>query len=226
MPSPTWTHTVPQPRDRRQLALRWCGVPTTVNREDLAVLDARGRARAAAIVNDAVRARHVTAWALLRRLLAEVGGGDPAGVSLTVDQDRRPSTGTRTSVSISHTRDLVVVAACLDGPVGVDVERRDRQPLPPPSAWCSPAEVAIWSALPTADRALWQVRAWTAKEAVTKACGVGRGARLVLTAAATTLGALPLAAPPGTVGPSPRADRPSQVRWFDPTGDHVVAVAV
>lgn len=181
----------------RQLALRWCGVPATASSEDLAVLDARGRERVAAISHDAVRTRHVTAWALLRRLLAELEGGDPADVRLTVDPDGRPSTGTRTSVSISHTRDLAVVAVCLDGTVGVDVERRDRQPLPAPSAWCSPAEVAIWSALPTADRPLWQLRTWTAKEAVFKA----RGA------------------------PCADSQRPPRVRWFDPTGEHVVAVA-
>jgi phosphopantetheinyl transferase len=180
-----------------QLALRWCDVPTEARREDLAVLDALGRERASATSHEAVRARHVTAWALLRRLLAELGGGDPAHVPLTVGPDGCPITGTRTSVSISHTRDLVVVAACLDGAVGVDVERRDRRPLPAPTAWCSPAEVAVWSALPTSDRPLWQLRAWTAKEATFKARG-------------------------GTCVASPL---PAQVHWFDPTGAHVVAVA-
>lgn len=181
----------------RQLALRWCGVPAEASSEDLAVLDARGRVRAAAISHEAVRARHVTAWATLRRLLAELGGGDPADVRLTVGREGCPTTGTQTSVSISHTRDLVVVAACLDGHVGVDVERRDRQPLPPSSSWCSPAEVEIWSALPTADRPLWQVRTWTAKEATYKARG----------------------------GACAASQRPPPVHWFDPTGEHVVAVA-
>jgi phosphopantetheinyl transferase len=209
----------------RQLALRWCGVPAAANSEDLAVLDVRGRARAAAIVNGAVRARYVTAWALLRRLLAEVEGGDPAELSLTVDADGRPTTGTRTSVSISHTRDLVVVAVCLDGEVGVDVERRDRRPLPAPSAWCSPADVAIWSALPAADRPLWQICTWTATEAVGKACGVRCEARHALPAAASTRGASWLAAAPVTVEPAPCVGHPTRLRWFDPTGDHVVAVA-
>jgi phosphopantetheinyl transferase len=181
----------------RQLALRWCEVPVEASSADLALLDARGRARATAISHVAVRARHVTAWATLRRLLAELEGGDPAHVRLTVGRAGCPTTGTPTSVSISHTRDLVVVAACLDGAVGVDVERRDRQPLPAPSRWCSPAEVAIWSALPTADRPSWQVRTWTAKEATFKARG----------------------------GACAASRRPLPVRWFDPTGEHVVAVA-
>jgi 4'-phosphopantetheinyl transferase len=181
----------------RQLALRWCAVPAEASGEDLAVLDARGRGRAAAISHESVRARHVTAWATLRRLLAEIEGGDPADVRLTVGRGGCPTTGTQTSVSISHTRDLVVVAVCLDGAVGVDVERRDRHPLPAPSRWCSPAEAGIWSTLPTADRPSWQVRTWTAKEATFKARG-------------------------GACAASRR--RPS-VRWFDPTGEHVVAVA-
>jgi phosphopantetheinyl transferase len=181
----------------RQLALRWCGVPDEVSREDLAVLDERGQDRAAAITHEGVRVRHVTAWALLRRLLAELEGGDPRDVHLTADPDGRPTTGTRTSVSISHARDLVVVAVCLDGTVGVDVERRDRQPLPTPSAWCSPAEVAVWSTLPTSDRPLWQLRTWTAKEATFKACGA----------------------------PCSTSHRPARVRWFDPTGEHIVALA-
>jgi 4'-phosphopantetheinyl transferase EntD len=209
----------------RQLALRWCGAPATADIADMAVLDVRGRDRAAGITHPAARARHVTAWALLRRLLADVEGGDPADVVLTVDGSGRPSTGTRTSVSIAHTFDLVVVAVSLDGTVGVDVERRDRRPLPAPSAWCSPAEVAIWSALPTTERPLWQIRTWTAKEALFKAWGSPCTAPRALPAAGTTrIPPIP-PAPWDTVGPSPCAEHPSQVRWFDPTGDHVVAVA-
>lgn len=181
----------------RQVALRWCAVPATASCADLAVLDGRERDRAAAIPHAAVRVRHVTAWALLRRLLAQLEGGDPADLWLSVDPDGAPTTGSGTSVSLAHTRDLVVVAACLDGAIGVDVERRDRQPLPPPTRWCSAAEVATWSALPTAARHRWQIRTWTAREATFKAragsCAVE--------------------------GPSTR------ITWFDPTGAHVVAVA-
>jgi 4'-phosphopantetheinyl transferase EntD len=210
----------------RQLALRWCAVPDEASREDLAVLDERGQHRAAAISHDAVRSRHVTAWALLRRLLSDLEGGDPAGVRVTVGPDGRPTTGTRTSVSISHTHDLVVVAVCLDGTVGVDVERRDRQPVPTPSAWCSPAEVAVWATLPPADRPLWQLRTWTAKEAVFKACRATCTALHAAPSPSTTTSVSPIAvAPRGCGGPPPCAEHPSQVRWFDPTGDHVVAVA-
>lgn len=178
----------------RQLAVRWSAVPGRVSATDLALLDGRGRHRAGTITHDAVRARHVTAWALLRRLLAAVeGGGDPATVAVDVDPDGRPVTGTSTAVSIAHTVDLVVVAVCLDGPVGVDVERRDRRPLPAPTTWCTPAEVATWTSLLPAVRDPWLLRRWTAKEAAFKA-GAGWG---------------------GAV---------DRTWWLDPTGAHVVTV--
>ncbi len=178
----------------RQIAVRWCTVPPAVRAEDLAVLDARGRRRATAIAHDAVRARHVAAWALLRGLLAALHGGSAVDAVVTVDRDGRPTTGTSTSVSIAHTVDLIVVAACLDGPVGVDVERRDRRPVPPVSSWCSPVDVATWSSLPPDARDPWSIRTWTANEATWKASSAA-----------------------GTP--------PLHVRWLDPTGHHVVAVA-
>jgi hypothetical protein len=98
--------------------------------------------------------------------------------------------------------------------------------FPAPSSWCSPTEVAFWSALSTAERPRWQVRTWTAKEAIFKACSFGCEVRLDLPVATTSRSWSPLApAGPGTLGPSPCAEHPAHVRWFDPTGDHVVALA-
>ena len=153
----------------RAVAVRWSAVPSRARERDLAVLDPEGRRRAATIVHGAVRARHVTAWALLRRLLSTLHGVAPDAVPLTSRADGRPVTEGPTSVSIAHTRDLIVVAACLDGRIGVDVERGDRWPLPAPAAWCTSAELATLRGLPPGAHHRWLVRRWTVKEATYKA---------------------------------------------------------
>ena len=76
------------------------------------------------------------------------------------------------AVSISHSRELVAVAASQAGPVGVDVEdhaARDVTALA--RRWFDPGELAWMSA--QADELTAFLQLWTAKEAVGKALGNG-----------------------------------------------------
>jgi phosphopantetheinyl transferase len=76
------------------------------------------------------------------------------------------------AVSISHSRELVVVAASQAGPVGVDVEDHSaREVSALARRWFDPEELAWMRA--QADELTAFLRLWTAKEAVGKALGQG-----------------------------------------------------
>jgi hypothetical protein len=76
------------------------------------------------------------------------------------------------AVSVSHTHQLVAVAASYDGPLGVDLEEvypRTIRGLG--ERWFDPAELEWMAAQPDELTAFLQL--WTAKEAVGKALGQG-----------------------------------------------------
>ncbi|WBQ06418.1 4'-phosphopantetheinyl transferase family protein [Kribbella sp. CA-293567] len=75
-------------------------------------------------------------------------------------------------VSVSHTPDLVAVAAGQQGPVGVDVENQHaREVATMARRWFDPAELAWMADQPDGLQAFLHL--WTAKEAVGKALGKG-----------------------------------------------------
>jgi 4'-phosphopantetheinyl transferase len=75
-------------------------------------------------------------------------------------------------VSVSHTHDLVAVAASTDGPIGVDLEEvQPRQVQELADRWFAPEELAWMSGQPNQLDGF--LRLWTAKEAVGKALGRG-----------------------------------------------------
>jgi 4'-phosphopantetheinyl transferase len=75
-------------------------------------------------------------------------------------------------VSVSHTPDLVAVAAGRQGPVGVDVENQHaREVATMARRWFDPAELAWMAGQPDGLQAFLHL--WTAKEAVGKALGKG-----------------------------------------------------
>ena len=76
------------------------------------------------------------------------------------------------AVSISHSRNLVVVAASLSGPLGVDVEDiHPREVTALAHRWFDPAELQWMSEQP--DYLIAFLHLWTAKEATGKALGQG-----------------------------------------------------
>lgn len=120
------------------------------------------------------RHRHAVARDLLRAVLADELGCRPAEVRLRDGHLGAPGledpSGPR--CSISHAADVVMVAVSTAGPVGVDVERADRTPLPPLAAWLAEDERVALAGSPLAS-APALVRRWTCKEAVAKALGMG-----------------------------------------------------
>ncbi|GAB2631597.1 hypothetical protein GCM10009743_02820 [Kribbella swartbergensis] len=76
------------------------------------------------------------------------------------------------AVSISHSRDLVAVAASAAGPVGVDVEDvYPREIAGLARRWFDPSELEWMAHQP--DQLVAFLHLWTAKEAVGKALGLG-----------------------------------------------------
>lgn len=116
-----------------------------------------------------------------RRLLERAGltllGHPPSRLRVTRAASGRPrvtASDVELPVSVSHDDQVVVVAACRHGPIGVDVERRRPVPaMPLAHRWFEPAAVAWLRDQPAADRAEGFLLLWTAKEAVGKALGVG-----------------------------------------------------
>jgi 4'-phosphopantetheinyl transferase len=200
------------------LAVRWDAVGVRERAEDRRLLDAGELARAERIRHPAARARFVTAHATLRRLLGDLLGEDPATFRLGTSRLGRPevTAAGAWTVSLTHGDDLVVAAAGHGVEVGVDAERRDRRPLPPPARWCSTAEVAACGR-PAAVATALPIFLWTGKEALAKAAGIGMA---LLFTELDLLGA----GEPEPGGAVRLAGR-GVVRWLDLSSRHVVALA-
>lgn len=76
--------------------------------------------------------------------------------------------------NLSHCANLAAVALSIDGPVGIDLEAKERAPdlLECESTFCHPAEMLRLST-DSAKRSLQLLEIWTAKEAILKALGTG-----------------------------------------------------
>ncbi|WP_433162326.1 4'-phosphopantetheinyl transferase family protein [Kribbella sp. CA-247076] len=105
---------------------------------------------------------------LLLDLAAELVGGSPV---LRHEATGRPYVD-GLDVSISHSRNLLAVAAAVTGPVGVDVEDVYPRAVSGLAArWFDPSELEWMARQP--DELVAFLHLWTAKEAVGKALGLG-----------------------------------------------------
>ncbi|WP_430625855.1 4'-phosphopantetheinyl transferase family protein [Streptomyces sp. NBC_01264] len=175
-------------------------------RESEGMLDDAERARLQGLRRAGDRDQYRVAHVVLRQLLGERLGVDPARVRFFRERcpgcggpHGRPAVvGVPLHFSLSHAGDAVLMAFA-DGPVGVDVERR---PAPAVAAQVAselaevlhPAERAELSALPAGERPAAVARCWSRKEAYLKGVGIGLGGNPALTYVGT--GAAP-SAPPG-----------------------------
>ena len=117
---------------------------------------------------------------LLGRVMARALVGDALGVAPTAWVWRegprgRPEADGPVSFNIAHSAGVVVCAVSDTGPVGVDVEHRERPPVDARMVrrYCAPAEVAD---IEREGPAAWQdrfLKYWTLKEAYLKARGLG-----------------------------------------------------
>lgn len=135
------------------------------------------RVRAASFVFPKHAAHWIACRAALRRILGNIIHVPPGEVPLVISEFGKPELAAPFGYlhfSLSHCENLVLLALCVDGPVGVDVESSHRSTELPncETAFCHPAEI---DALPadSAARSGRLLEIWTTKEALLKALGTG-----------------------------------------------------
>jgi 4'-phosphopantetheinyl transferase len=160
----------------------------TLGPADLADLDPRETARAAAFVFPADRHRYQVAHVMLRRVLAGRLGaapgslafarlrcpacGGPSGRPVLAGLPPAETAGSGLSFSLAHSGDAVAVAVAR-GPVGIDVERASAGCVCSLASAMHPEDAALAEALPEPDRHAAIIRWWVRMEAVLKRAGTG-----------------------------------------------------
>ncbi len=140
-----------------------------------ALLDREERVRAGRFLNERHGSRFVVGRAGMRLRLARYMKKSPADLVFTYGPHGKPMLAEAGAphFNLAHSDGEAVLAVCREQAVGVDVERGHRLDTDIVSRFFSDAEIAAWQLLPDASRERAFFRAWTAKEAVLKALGVG-----------------------------------------------------
>ncbi len=155
---------------------------TTEPGDDLTVLSADERTRAARFVRARDRRRFARCRASLRQILGECLGRDPASLAFAAGGHGKPllapepgGTTHATRFNVSHSAGLALIAVGQDHELGVDLERI--RPITEMDRiienYFTPDEFASFRALTETQRAMTFARGWTRKEAIMKARGVG-----------------------------------------------------
>ncbi len=140
------------------------------------LLSAQEAARARRFHFDRDRIRYVRGRGFLRHMLAQVSGQDPARLVFGTGACGKPFLqDSPVAFSLSHSRDLAVVAIARTGSIGLDIEFIDpRADIAALAQSClTQAETAVLQALPEAARRACFFGFWTAKEARMKLTGEG-----------------------------------------------------
>ncbi len=146
---------------------------------DTALLTPEERARAGKLKFDRVRNQFIACRVQLRIVLGRYLGVDPVSVPITYECNGKPvlhdSCGSGIHFNVSHSESVAVYAVTISGRVGVDVELPrhipDAQSLV--ERFFTQRDRELFSALPDGERLPAFFRAWTRKEAVLKAVGLG-----------------------------------------------------
>lgn len=126
------------------------------------------------------RARFVRARGHMRRVLARATGRDAAALRIETGKRGKPVLRAEPGCAmphfnLSHSGDLAVLALCRDGPVGIDLELRDRNIDPfrlAPNVLVASERRAL-DRCPPEDASALFLSIWTAKEARMKLTGEG-----------------------------------------------------
>lgn len=140
-------------------------------------LSAKERLRATSFVFKDDAANWIARRAAMRRILGQLVDILPAELPIVVSDDGKPGLAEpfdHLHFSLTHSKDLALLAVCVDGQVGVDVEPSGRASdlTGCESTFCHPSEIASLPVEPLA-RASMLLDIWTAKEALLKALGTG-----------------------------------------------------
>jgi 4'-phosphopantetheinyl transferase len=142
--------------------------------DDESILSSDERERAQRFRFERHRQRFTRCRALLRRLLAERLTCDAAAIAFRYGPWGKPELD-GIHFNVSHSENLAVIAISREHPLGIDVESIDatREVAPLAHTAFSPAECAVFDALPGAEQRLAFYRTWARKEAYMKLAGKG-----------------------------------------------------
>jgi 4'-phosphopantetheinyl transferase len=143
------------------------------------VLSADELSRASRFVSPTDRQGYIAARSAMRGVLAHYTGTTAAALEFAYSERGRPSLKSPAipliDFNLAHSGDVALLAVC-SSRVGVDVEPLRQRPqdfMDIATRFFSPGEASALAQLPSAARWRAFVSAWTMKEAVTKALGVG-----------------------------------------------------
>ncbi|HEM46792.1 MAG TPA: 4'-phosphopantetheinyl transferase superfamily protein, partial [Alphaproteobacteria bacterium] len=157
--------------------VRLVAPPAAPRLDDLErLLSAEERRRAGRFHRREDRAVYVAVHGLLREVLGERLGRDPASLRFEREAGGRPVlAGGGPAFSVSRARGAGLIALSGDGPVGADIERVSprRYDAAVARRFFAPAERAILSGLNGDAWTAAFFRMWTRKEAILKAQGKG-----------------------------------------------------
>ena len=126
------------------------------------------------------RSHFIAARGRMRELLAKYLGGDPAALRFAVNSHGKPQLAgdfgaNELRFNVSHSHGHALLAVTRGAEVGVDLEqiRSDLDSAGIVAGHFSPAERAVWQALPEARRRDAFFHGWVRKEAYVKARGEG-----------------------------------------------------
>ncbi|HKN51049.1 MAG TPA: 4'-phosphopantetheinyl transferase superfamily protein [Amycolatopsis sp.] len=163
-----------------EITVRW-SAPLPAEPRFMALLDDVEQGRFEAYRQDADKRRFLTGRVLAKTIAAERLGLDVSSVvfDATCEDCGKPHgrpriPGADLALSISHSGELIGVAATPDVPVGLDVETANRRAEDSLIEYAlSPAEQKSLSGLTAEERSAAFFVFWTRKEAVMKATGKG-----------------------------------------------------
>lgn len=146
--------------------------------ESLIPADDRELARASAFRFERDRSRYLAARRALRCLLTDYLSVDPQAISIGVGPNGKPlleGLEGACEFNLSHSNGVALIAMHRGPPIGVDIETMSRATIDDGLArqCLSPAEYGQWCGLTDVKSLEGFYSAWTRKEAVLKALGIG-----------------------------------------------------
>lgn len=131
--------------------------------------------RATRFVAPRPRAAFVAARRALRTILGDHVGDQPANLEFSYSRQGKPSLRNHEALafSVSHTRDVSIIAIGRDMEMGIDIEGLDATPdfMEMADRFFPAREAAAIRSAPKAAALTAFMRAWTRKEALAKAAG-------------------------------------------------------
>lgn len=142
--------------------------------DELAILSEDERTRASRFHFERHQRRFSVARVRLRQILARYLDSPPATLEFQYETHGKPYLASSLQFNLSHSKDLALLAVCLDHPVGIDIEFYSARPfLGIGRHLFSEKENQILINLPNALKPICFFHLWAQKEAVIKAVGTG-----------------------------------------------------